>query len=641
MQELIQFSGTSFNSRKGSLEDFQQFYDRWIERRAESTADEYKQIAGILLDSAERFREKERKARLLRLLGSDAVKEAEYALAIRYGDEAKLLYQDLEDHQMVINCNNQLGRVYANLGDYSRAIDMLAESLRLATETNNLIGKANTLNAISVIYQRTDNAEKAEEMARQSMELAESTGAENLQAVALVNLGNAYGLKKDWAKAIRSWEKAILFFEKTGDEHYRASALGNIGIAYLRSGNLEKAEELLKQCHAVKERLNDVYDIARSLHNLGTVFAAQERYDEALDLYRRALGLGDSVKALSIHVMIYKDMIESLEKSGKYKEALETFHRYHDLQKQLFTVDMNLKTQTLEYRFEVERFEKENEIYRLKNIDLAEANRQIEQKNNDITASIRYAQRIQKALLPPSGAMRHGFSDAFVYYQPRDIVSGDFYWSMISDDAVLFAVADCTGHGVPGALMSVMGAAFLSEVINERGVTDPGEALNLLRLKVITALQSKNEQEEISEEQLRDGMDIVLCRFEPASRILSFACANNPLWLLRNGAITEFETDKFPVGLHHGQMLYFRSQQIELIPGDHIFLFTDGYADQFGGPEVQRGGKKFGYKRFRELLIGIGSLNSEEQKTILETKLREWKGDEEQVDDILVLGLAF
>jgi serine phosphatase RsbU (regulator of sigma subunit)/Flp pilus assembly protein TadD len=600
------------------------------------------QLAQHLLEMAVTNADELHQANALRFLGMASDGKADYSKAILHYEEAKRLFQKSDRKAEVVVVNNQLGKIFANIGDYSRAIDYFEDSLRLSRELKDDLSEANTLNAFSVIYQRSGNAEKAAEMAQRSMEQAKRSGHKRIEAISGLNLGNAYGLKNFWSLAVKTWEDSLAIFRQLNEAPLIGSALGNIGIAYLRMGKFEQAEDFIRQCLAIKKEQHDVYDIARSYHNLGTVLWKKGNIDEARELFAQALSMGESARAKSIHVEIYGDLSELLKESGDYKHALETFEQYHKLSGELFSEDMNLKMNSLQIRFEVEKMEKENEIYRLKNIDLAEANKQItlqkeeiEKKNDDITASIRYAQRIQEALLPQESALKNGFSDAFVIYEPRDMVSGDFYWSLHSDKTVFFAVADCTGHGVPGALMSVMGASFLSEIMNERGVADPAEALNLLRLKVITALHGKErENENSSDEKLRDGMDIVLCRYEPSVKKLSFACANNPLWILRDGKIIEFEADKFPVGRHHGQMNYFHSQAFEVKEGDQLFLFTDGFADQFGGPK----GKKFGYKQLRDLLVAVHDLPIAAQKRKIEEKMKEWRGNAEQVDDILLLG---
>lgn len=578
-----------------------------------------------------------------RNLGSVCELRGDYAQSLTHLDRALELYKKSSASRgEMIAVNNAIAKVHANLGDYSKALAFLYDSLKVLEEYEDKIAEANTLNSMSVLYQRLGNFEKAESCARHCLELAGEIGERRVLGVARVNLGNAFGMTKNWQRALDQWEIALAIFESMNEAELQSSVLGNLGIANINLREFDRAEEHLLRCLAFKRQTGNRYDIVRSMQNLATLYSTMERFDKALECCREGLEISEQLDAKSLSFQLWREMAIAYKGKGDFENALSSFEKYHDLEKEIFTEEMRLKTDALQLRFAMEKTEKEKEIYRLKNIDLAEANLQItqqkeeiEEKSRDITASIRYAQRIQEALLPQLGAMRHGFAGAFVFYQPRDIVSGDFYWSVASDDAVMFAVADCTGHGVPGALMSVMGAAFLSEIVNERGVRDPAEALNLLRLKVITALHNQAEQEQADAGQLRDGMDIVLCRYEAATRKLSFACANNPLWILRNGAIIEFEADKFPVGLHHGNLQYFRSQQTELQPGDQLCLFTDGFADQFGGPK----GKKLGYKKLRELLLLHHRLSPEEQKTALQNGFSEWKAGHDQVDDVLLVGI--
>lgn len=579
------------------------------------------------------------------MLGSIYEAQGDYHSALEHLHRSSDYYAKTgSDESKTITNNNMIAKVYANLGDYAKGLDFLFRSLRTAQEKGYRVAEANTLNSMSVFYQRMNDAVNAESCSRQCLVIAQESGDRRTLGITRINLGNAYGLMKDWERAVDQWEIGQAIFEAMGDADLQSSTLGNLGIAFQNMGDYEKAEEFMLQCLAIKEKGKNRYDVIRSLQNLASVNCTMKRYEKALEYCERAFAIDAEINVKSISYLIWKERAMIYKGMGQFEKALADYEKYHALEKELFTEESRQKTKQLQVSFEMEKTEKEKEIYRLKNISLAEANEQItrqkeeiEQQNKDITASIRYAKRIQEALLPLDSALRHGFSGAFVFFRPRDIVSGDFYWSLISDDAVLFAVADCTGHGVPGALMSVMGAAFLSEIVNERGVTDPAEALNLLRLKVITALHRQGEEEQENDEQLRDGMDMILCRLEPATGQLRFACANNPLWLLRDGAITEFEPDKFPVGLHHGQLQYFRSNKIDLKRGDRLFLFTDGFADQFGGPQE----KKFGYKRMRELLVQTGNLPAQEQRSAIEQAFLAWKEEHEQVDDVLLVGLSY
>lgn len=253
------------------------------------------------------------------------------------------------------------------------------------------------------------------------------------------------------------------------------------------------------------------------------------------------------------------------------------------------------------------------------------------EQNKHITDSIRYAKRIQSAILPSDETVQSYLRDSFILYMPKDIVSGDFYWVDKRDENVFFAAVDCTGHGVPGAFMSIVGNNQLNYAVNVKGARRPSEILNELNIGVSNTLNHGADKQSI-----KDGMDISLCNVDFEKRKLIYAGAYNPLYLVRNGELIKIDADKFPVGAFDEKKLRaFADKEIDLIPGDVIYIFSDGYADQFGGPE----GRKFMYKAFRELLTNIASKPMLEQREILEKTLRNWIGKLDQVDDILVIGV--
>jgi serine phosphatase RsbU (regulator of sigma subunit) len=253
----------------------------------------------------------------------------------------------------------------------------------------------------------------------------------------------------------------------------------------------------------------------------------------------------------------------------------------------------------------------------------------IEEKNKDILDSIHYAKRIQGALLASEQVMKEHLRDYFVFYKPKDIVSGDFYWmDETGEKELLLLAGDCTGHGVPGAFMSLLNISILNELAGNK-LSNPAEILNEQRKHIIRALNPPGA--EIS----KDGMDCVLCKFDFSNNTLQFACANNPLWIIRDGNLLEFSPDKMPVGVHEGIVGDFKLQETKLEKGDLIYLLTDGFADQFGGPK----GKKFKYSQLKEKLVGISFRNMEEQQQLLEEIFTGWKGGLEQVDDVLIIGV--
>ena len=254
----------------------------------------------------------------------------------------------------------------------------------------------------------------------------------------------------------------------------------------------------------------------------------------------------------------------------------------------------------------------------------------IEEKQKEILDSIHYAKRIQQAMLTSEGYFDEYLkAEYFIYYQPKDIVSGDFYWATFQHNQFYIATADCTGHGVPGAFMSLLNINFLNENVIERGIQNPAKILNEQRKEIIKALNPKGN------ENSRDGMDCVLCAFDLENHILNFSSANNPVWIIRDNRIIEYKGDKMPVGKYDDNAKDFTSQSIEIQKGDIIYTFTDGYADQFGGEK----GKKFKYKQLQAILLANNQMTMAEQQKLLSKTMSEWMGNHEQLDDILVIGV--
>jgi len=256
--------------------------------------------------------------------------------------------------------------------------------------------------------------------------------------------------------------------------------------------------------------------------------------------------------------------------------------------------------------------------------------KEIEHKQKEIIDSINYASRIQRAMLTSEEYItKHLQAEYFIFYQPKDIVSGDFYWAVNYENKFYIATADCTGHGVPGAFMSLLNINFLNENLLERGIGNPADILNEQRKEIIKALNPTGT------ENSKDGMDCVLCVFDIEKNKLEFAASNNPVWIIRNNEVLVFKVDKMPVGKGEYNEKSFTLQSVQLEKGDVIYTFTDGYADQFGGER----GKKFMYKQLQQLLLANHKLSMQDQKQILDSTIKDWIGDEEQVDDMLIVGV--
>lgn len=298
---------------------------------------------------------------------------------------------------------------------------------------------------------------------------------------------------------------------------------------------------------------------------------------------------------------------------------------------------LNMKDELRDYQLNLEKkIEERTEEVMRKNhelekigAELVAQNEKIEHLYQDVTDSIKYAKRIQNSILPVESYVKSLMPKSCIYYQPKDIVSGDFYWIKEKNGKIVVAAVDCTGHGVPGAFMSLIGSNILSILISEMGIVDPATILTELHQRVIVALQK-----DFTDVKAHDGMDVSLIVIDKETNKIQFSGAVRPLYHIKNGNLYEIKGDRYGIGSENPS---FTTIDIEVETGDTFYLFTDGYADQFGGTE----GKKFMSKKFKELLLEIQPLSMDEQREVLRTTIRNWRGQIEQIDDQLVIGVRF
>ena len=286
-----------------------------------------------------------------------------------------------------------------------------------------------------------------------------------------------------------------------------------------------------------------------------------------------------------------------------------------------------VKERTEEVVKQKEEIEKQSKEIEAKNLKL-------EELYDKVTDSIHYAKRIQQSILPPQEHLKSSFADSFIFYRPKDIVSGDFYWMAVENGNAMVSAVDCTGHGVPGAFMSIVGYNNLNQAVAETPNGNAGKILDLLNKNVTASLRQTTDGS-----MAKDGMDVAFCNFDLKKKVVQFAGAYNPMYLVRNGELQIFKGDKFPIGIHilKTESTTFQNHEVKLESGDVVYIFSDGYADQFGGPK----GKKFMYRRFRNMLLDVHQKPMDEQFDILDETIDSWmeESDQEQLDDILVIGL--
>jgi tetratricopeptide (TPR) repeat protein len=597
------------------------------------------------------------------------------AVGLNYCLQALELSEQIKYERGIIHVCNSIGTIYQDMGDLNKAISFQLRGLTLAEKTNNKAAQGTAHMNISIVYLSQNDKVSALGHLLKSKQIFTELNNQHGLAGLYGNLGAVYiDFPDSIDKAVESFTKGIEIATAIHEPENVAHCLGGLGKAKQVLGDTISSDKFMTRAIEIFDSLQSDYEVSQVMMNYGAILIARGNYNKAETLLNGALKIYRKIGMVEQEKDLWEGFADLYERSGQLQKSVNAWKRFSKMKDSLMSENVMRHQRELETVYDTEK--KENEIKLLTqkatlsktitfslvggvvllllflfvlfkrsqlrkqtNVQLEKQNAIIEEKNKDITDSINYARRIQDAVLPAPGLIKMKFSDAFIFYRPRDIVSGDFWWTTEKDGKFIVACADCTGHGVPGGFMSVMSAAFLSEIVNEKGITDPEMILSHLRRKVISALNKSpqniaEETEESKEGSVKDGMDIVVCTFSGTDEF-EFACANNPLWLVREKALTIFPPDKFPVGVYHGEMKPFTKQTSKIKKGDMIYIFSDGVADQFGGEH----GKKFKYKQFQDLLVSVSPLPGKEQLAAIDTTFDKWRGNLEQVDDVLVIGI--
>lgn len=587
------------------------------------------------------------------------------ALGLDYGYEALAVAKRINFRRGLMMAYNTIGATYGDMGKFDEALEAHMNGLRVAEEMNDSRRIGTSCMNISLVYNSMHDTANSVKFLLRAVESYEKINYTTGLAVAYLNLGAQYYELRRLTEASSTLRKSLAISNDLNLPKTAAHAYGGIALILSDSGRTAEAHDYMNKAFAVMDTLDDPYEEAKVKSSAAAIFISEKNYPKAIELYYYALNVMRSIGVREELVTIYRDLSEVYEMAGQPDSALTAWRNYIALQDSLVNEDVLEHQRNLEAMYESEKKEQEIELLTRKgsvrqyfllaiiacsvvvlflvimlykrnqfrkqtNIETERRNSEIETINRNITDSINYASRIQEAVIPSVDQLKNEFKDAFVLSRPKDIVSGDFWWCTKQNDAFFLAVADSTGHGVPGGFMSMLGSVFLFETINEKSVTSPALILDQLRLKIISALSKSGINT-----GMKDGMDMVMCRFHSGNRKMDFACAMNPVWIIRNNSVIEFRADKYPVGEYHGEMKNFNEQSFDLEAGDMVYLFSDGYADQFGGPA----GKKMKYRALRDILLEAASLSCTEQRNVLNSKFDEWKGALEQVDDVIITGI--
>ena len=596
----------------------------------------------------------------------------DYDKAIRYGKESVKLAQKYDFDSIASLMDNNIGIAYDYKGDYPQALNHFFRALRIAERIKDENNEADILSNIGLIYGNQGLDDKALQYHQKSLQIRRKIKYPKGIAVSLNNMAIVFLNQKKFRKAIHYYHESLAIDLKLNDSIGLADDYNNLGVCYQETKEYGKSEFYQLKSLELREKLHQTLGIAISRLNLGVIAVKTRQFDKAANYLSEAEKIAKKLGSKETLKSIYQSQSELGEKTGDFQLAFERLQLYNDLKNELANEE-NIRKQTQEemnYQFDKERenqrlnrirekleSKKKQEqaliisgaiaivgiiilvfsivLYRRwkevkkQQIIIELKNRQVEEKNHEILDSINYAKRIQTAILPSLQLRERVLPSHFVLYEPKDIVAGDFYWLEETKDSIIFAVADCTGHGVPGAMMSVVCHNALNRSVKEFGLRNPGEILDKTREIIVEEL-SKNHQD------VSDGMDISLCTWNKASNELTWAGANNPLWIWKktSGDMVEIKPNKQPIGKHF-DMQPFTSHPVELEKGDRIYLITDGFADQFGGPES----KKFKAKNLKNLILQISNEQIHRQIEILKTTFFQWKGDLEQIDDVCIMGI--
>ncbi len=601
-EQAVQYQqiGNIYNKLKNSqeaLSNTQKAMDLFKELNDYSQlATVYNAMGNIFTDNAKEFQKSNNK-----------IKQADscFVQAQSYYDQSLKMAQNIDNKELISCYYTNSGIVYQAMQQYSRALKSYTKALTYNIQNQITSQFDATYSNLGAIY----------------LEISDSLSAGNQRQLYL-NKSVEYSLK-GYQMSIEN--KHISF---------RIDATNNLMEAYNKLGNYKKAMKYatlymhLKDSVFNEDKLKEInrlqlrYERDKNLREK-TILEKEMAFEQEKNEKQRVI-IASVTIGIGLLVFMITFILRRLQITRRQKKIIE--QQNHQL-----TESHNEITEKNEELNQLnEEISAQRDNLELLNDEMTKQRDQISLQHKEITASIHYASRIQRAILPPLDLLSNNFNNYFVLYKPCQTVSGDFYWFRQFKNIIYIVAADCTGHGIPGGFMSMLGISLLNEVVGPRDVNQPHEVLQELRKRLKRTLHQTGQQ---SEQQ--DGMDIALCMIDLDSHTAGYAGAYNPLYQIRNNELFIYKADRMPIGVHPNDHLPFTTREIQLQPNDTLYIFSDGYSDQFGSNQSG----KFTKKRFGELLLSVQNLPMSEQKATLEQTFISWKGTHAQVDDVLVIGI--
>ena len=575
----------------------------------------------------------------------------------------------IKNPKMHANFLNTIGGANFYRGNYSKAIDYYYLAEKIFTEINSKTGIASSLINIASVFYANKDYKKAIEYYSKAEKLLDPKKDINKLIGIYLGMGATYSNDKQFDLAKKFLQLTVAKRKLLKDSVGIAQGQSQLIIFYLNQNNTDSAYPLFENTFRILTKYNDDYGLMYCNLYMGDYYTKTQKPKESIQYYRYALkyaerlnygepkkdaylGLYESYKLINtdsalanyLKYTLWKDSLQNENTSNEIIKQQLTFE--YDKQK---VIDEKEKENQLALSNEKERRQKliilfsisgfivvliftffvinRLRVTKKQKLLIVEQKHLVDEKQKEILDSLQYAKQIQKTLLANHKLVNETLPDSFVVFKPKDIVSGDFYWAAKRDDYFYLAVCDSTGHGVPGAFMSLLNINFLNEAVNEKKIVEPNEIFNYVRKRLIDSLSQQGRQ---------DGMDGILICLNCKTNNLSYAAANNAPLIIKNDELTVLDADKMPIGKGEKQD-QFNLYKIAINKGDQLYLYTDGYADQFGGPK----GKKFKYKPLNSLILKNNQMPVLKQEEELYKELENWQGSLEQVDDVCILGIKF
>jgi serine phosphatase RsbU (regulator of sigma subunit)/Tfp pilus assembly protein PilF len=568
---------------------------------------------------------------------------------------------------------SNLGFIYEDFGDIPKAIEHYTAAMKIQEQIQDEEGVANTLINLGVINEYQEEIGKALEYYKKAYDIQLKINDKRGAAFSLNNIGGLYEHKNDYQSAIGYHLKSLKLREELGDKKNIAQSLNNVGANHFFMHQYEEAIGYFQRALDLRIEMGDRPGMCNSYENFAKLYSEQNELLKAEVSGLKALEIAKELhfpevikgssevlyivykkmnrpaKALEMHEL-YTTMKDSIRNDDTKKASLKSQLQYvYDKKMVADSVRVQEEKKVINAQLQEEKTKKyalygglllvvvfalfvlnRFKISQKQKAIIQEQKHVVEEKHKEITDSINYAERIQRSLLASNDMLRANLNNYFVLFKPKDVVSGDFYWAAkLSNGNFVTVTADSTGHGVPGAIMSIVNIASLKEAVS-KGITSPDAILNETRRLVIENLRNDG-----TEHGGKDGMDASLLSFDFNKKTLYCANANNPVWIIRHNELMEIKADRMPVGKHDKDTFPFTLQTINLQKGDMVYTLTDGFPDQFGGEK----GKKFKYKQLQDFLLSVYQEPMEVQQQKLNRAFDIWKGNLEQVDDVTIMGI--